>query len=81
MMYAGFSNRITIDPAICHGKPTIRGLRYPVESILEYLAGGDSPADILAEFEDLEMADILACIAFAGQAIKMKGMVVHSLAA
>lgn len=81
MIYAGLSERITLNPAVCHGKPTIRGLRYPVESILEYLAAGDSPADILAEFDDLEMADILACIAFAGQAIKMKGMVVYALAA
>ena len=57
--------RITIDPNVCHGKPIIRGLRYPVESILEYLAGGDSPEDILEEFSDLEMEDILACLAFA----------------
>ena len=57
-------SRITLDPAICHGKPTVRGLRYPVESILEYLAAGDSAEEILAEFEDLEMADILACLAF-----------------
>jgi hypothetical protein len=34
-------SRITINPEICHGKPVIRGLRYPVESILEYLAGAD----------------------------------------
>ena len=46
--------RITVDPEICHGKPCIRGLRYPVESILEYLAGGDSVERILAEFPDLE---------------------------
>ena len=57
--------RITIDPAICHGKPSIRGLRYPVESILEYLAAGDTIDDILAEFPDLESEDILACLAFA----------------
>jgi uncharacterized protein (DUF433 family) len=34
--------RITMDPAICHGKPCIRGLRYPVETVLEWLAGGMS---------------------------------------
>ena len=45
--------RITIDPAICHGKPCIRGLRYPVSSVLEYIAAGDSFEDILAEFSDL----------------------------
>jgi uncharacterized protein (DUF433 family) len=45
--------RITIDPEVCHGKPTIRGMRYPVDSILEYLAAGDSIEDILTEFKDL----------------------------
>jgi uncharacterized protein (DUF433 family) len=52
--------RITIDPEICHGKPVIRGLRYTVESMLEYLAGGDSIEDLLAEFPDLERDDLLA---------------------
>jgi uncharacterized protein (DUF433 family) len=55
--------RITIDPEVCHGKPTIRGLRYTVESIMEYLSGGDSIEDILQEFPDLEKEDILACLA------------------
>ena len=56
-------NRITINPGICHGKPIIRNKRYPVETILEYLAGGDSINDLLDEFEDLEKEDILACLA------------------
>ena len=56
--------RITIQPDICHGKPVIRGLRYPVESVLEYLAAGDSFEDVLAEFPDLERADLLACKKF-----------------
>ncbi|MEO6788382.1 MAG: DUF433 domain-containing protein [Chthoniobacteraceae bacterium] len=64
--------RITIHPDICHGKPTIRGLRYPVESILEYLASGDSFADVLAEFPDLESEDLQACIQFATQSLKLK---------
>jgi len=59
------AQRITIHPNICHGKPVIRGLRYPVESILEYLAAGDSVEDILSEFTDLEREDILACLAYA----------------
>ncbi len=42
--------RISINTEINHGKPTIRGMRYPVESMLEYLAGGDSVSDILEEF-------------------------------
>ena len=48
-------SRITLDPNICHGKPTIRSLRYPVESILEYLSGGDTIESILEEFPDLEL--------------------------
>lgn len=64
--------RITIHPDICHVKPTIRGLRYPVESILEYLASGDSFSDVLAEFPDLEREDLHACIQFATQSLKLK---------
>jgi uncharacterized protein (DUF433 family) len=64
--------RITIDPEICHGKPVIRGLRYTVESMLEYLAGGDTFEDLLAEFPDLEREDLLACIQFAALALKLR---------
>ena len=67
-------DRITIDTSICHGKPCIRGLRYPVESILEYMAAGDSIEDVLLEFSDLERDDILACLAYAMEAIKGKGV-------
>ena len=59
--------RITIDPAICHGKPCLRGLRYPVEMILELLSSGMSTEDILADYEDLERDDILAALAFAAR--------------
>ncbi len=48
------TDRITIDPDICHGKPTIRGLRYPVEMILELLTAGMSSDEILAGYEDPE---------------------------
>ncbi|MFT5466483.1 MAG: hypothetical protein ACI8UO_001583 [Verrucomicrobiales bacterium] len=57
-------SRITLDPDICHGKPCIRGLRYPVESLLEYLAAGDTVDDLLEEFPDLEKEDVLACLEF-----------------
>lgn len=73
--------RITINPEINHGKPTIRGMRYPVESILEYLAGGDSVSAILEEFTDLEEEDILACLAYATASIKSKGTVIIPFAA
>ncbi len=65
-------SRITIDPEICHGKPIIRGRRYPVESILEYLAAGDSFEDVLAEFRDLEREDLLACLEFAKRTLQLK---------
>ena len=58
-------SRISINPHVGHGKPTIRNTRYLMESILEYLAGGDTVEDLLKEFPDLERADILACIAYA----------------
>ncbi len=59
--------RITVDPAICHGKPTVRGLRYPVSMILELLAGNMTPEEILADYPDLEREDISACLAFAAR--------------
>ena len=65
-------SRITIDPEICHGKPAIRHLRYPVESILEYLVAGDTFEDLLAEFPDLERDDLRACLEFAAQSLKLK---------
>jgi len=65
-------SRITINPEICHGQPVIRGLRYPVESILEYLAGGDTFEEVLAEFPDLEREDLLACLDFATRSLKLK---------
>lgn len=64
--------RITVDPEICHGKPCVRGLRYPVETLLEYLAGGDSVEDLLAEFPDLEREDILACLEFSRRMLAVK---------
>ena len=57
-----FEERITIDSDICHGKPCIRGLRYPVEMILELLSSGMTPEEILADYEDLEREDILAAL-------------------
>jgi uncharacterized protein (DUF433 family) len=69
---ASLLSRITIDPEICHGKPTVRGLRYPVDALLEYLAAGDSIEDVLAEFPDLERDDLLACLEFAARTLQVK---------
>lgn len=60
-------DRITIDPNICHGKPCIRGLRYPVDVIPELLSSGMSVDEILTDYEDLEHEDILAVFAFAAR--------------
>ena len=60
-------SRITIDPAVCHGKPCVRGLRYPVETLLELLSSGMTIDVILADYEDLERDDLLAVLAFAAQ--------------
>ena len=65
-------DRIVIDPAICHGKPTLRGLRYPVETILELLSSGMTPEEILADYEDLEREDILAALAYATRVTQIK---------
>ena len=59
--------RITVDPEICHGKPTVRGLRYPVSMILDLLAGGMTREAILADYPDLEAEDITACLTFASK--------------
>lgn len=66
------AERITIDPDICHGKPCIRGLRYPVETILELLSSGMTPEEILSDYEDLEREDILAALSFATRLSKVK---------
>ena len=67
-----FADRITIDANICHGKPTIRGLRYPVETILELLSSGMTVDQILDDYEDLEREDILAVLAFATRLSQVK---------
>ena len=61
------SERITINPAICHGKPCIRNLRYPVEFLLELLSAGMTHEDILSDYKDLENEDILAALLFAAR--------------
>ena len=64
--------RITIDPEVCHGKPFIRGLRFPVEMVLELLSSGMETKDILPDYEDLEEQDIAASLLFASQLAHVK---------
>ena len=62
--------RITINLTICHGQPTVRGLRYPVPNVLEYLASGMTEAEILADYPDLEAEDLRACQAYAASMLR-----------
>jgi uncharacterized protein (DUF433 family) len=71
---ASLLDRITINPAICHGKPTIRGLRYPVDMLLDLLAAGATPDEILADYADLEAADISAVLAYAAQLVRVQSV-------
>lgn len=57
-------SRITIDPQVCHGKPCVRGLRYPVEMILELLSAGMSFKQILADYDELQEDDLRAACAY-----------------
>jgi len=59
--------RIDIDPAVRFGKPCVRGTRISVGDVLEYLAGGMSEYDILADFPQLTVDDIRACLAYAAE--------------
>jgi len=65
-------NRITVNPSICHGKPTIRNMRYPVEMILDLLSSGMTVSEITEDYPSIEGDDILACLAFASQLTRVK---------
>jgi uncharacterized protein (DUF433 family) len=65
-------DRITISPDMCHGKPCVRGLRYPVESLLELLSSGMTTEEILRDYEDLEREDVLAALEFATRVTQVK---------
>jgi uncharacterized protein (DUF433 family) len=60
-------SRISVDPTVCHGRPTIRGLRYPVSVVLELPSSSMTPQQILADYGDLEPEDIEACIEWGPQ--------------
>ena len=58
-------HRITVDPEICNGKPTIRGKRIAVQTILEFLGTGETREEILKQYPSLISEDIDACLKFA----------------
>ena len=65
-------SRITMNPGICHGKPVVRGLRYPVEIVLEWLSSGMTVDEILADYPDLEHDDIKAVLVYATRLSRIK---------
>jgi len=71
-------NRITINPEICHGKAVIRGLRYPVDSMLELMASGMTIDELMKDYQDLEYEDFLACLLYASKLAHAKS--VHQIA-
>ncbi len=68
------SERITINPDVCHGKPCVRGLRYPVTMILDLLGAGMSSQEILNDYPDLMAEDIQACLQFAARLSDVKSL-------
>lgn len=64
-MTMSWQDRITVTPGVRSGKPCIKGTRITVYDVLEYLAGGMTEAQILADFPDLTAEDIRACLSFA----------------
>lgn len=71
----GLLERITTDPQVCHGKPCIRGLRYPVETLLELMSSGMSTAEILADYPDLTAEDLQARLVYATRLAKTRSTV------
>lgn len=67
-------NRITINPEICQGRPTIRNTRYTVDLILDLLSSGMNEGEIIDDYPALEITDIKACLAFASQLSKVKSI-------
>ncbi len=60
--FSYIDNRITIDPNLCNGKPTIRGKRITVQTIVEFLSAGETEEEILRQYPSLEEKDIYACL-------------------
>lgn len=60
-------DRIIIDPAICNGRPVVRGTRITAQTILEFLGAGDSVEDVLEEYPTLTRDDVLACLQYSSR--------------
>lgn len=71
---ANLLSRITLDPAICHGKAVVRGMRWPVQNVLELVASGMTTEEIIADHPELEKEDFLACLAYAAKITGVKSI-------
>jgi uncharacterized protein (DUF433 family) len=69
-----YLNRVTIDTDICHGKPSIRHMRWPVEAIIDLIASGMSFDEIITDHPELEKEDILAALAYAKVVLSGKSL-------
>lgn len=73
-MNSWLSDRISFDPAICHGKPVVRGTRVLVANVVGAMAAGQSTPDILLDYPSLAELDVRACLEFAGQLTAMESV-------
>ncbi|WP_081098599.1 DUF433 domain-containing protein [Leptospira weilii] len=73
-MNSNLLNRITLNSEVCHGKPTIRNQRYTVELILDLLSSGMSEEEIITDYPSIEKEDILACLEYASNLVKIKSI-------
>ena len=61
------SDRIVINPDVCNGRPVVSGTRITVQTVLEFLAAGDSITDVLKEYPSLTLLDVQACLDYAAR--------------
>jgi uncharacterized protein (DUF433 family) len=74
-MNGTFAERISIDPKVCHGKPCIRGTRIMLTVILDNLAEGMSPEEIVAEYPPLTLEDVWAAMAYAATIVREEELI------
>ena len=65
--FHGMSERITVSPDTCNGRPVIRGTRIAAQTVLEFLAAGDSVEELLKEYPTLQREDVQACLDYASR--------------
>ncbi len=71
-MEVNLLERITINPEVCHGKPTLRNMRYTVSMILDLLSSGMTTEELIADYPALEKEDIQACLLYASRLSETK---------